>query len=175
MTDGGKRETREQVVLGKGGSCTPYAMASDGAIAATSSLCTLHQTVKASSGVLSPIIIVIQLYYSYHRSHTNILSNLIRHLLLLCWVVLCELQTDTVDAMSLVSRRWIPFSLEHMSQMPSAVAAHNLRPLHPESAICMPRHRTWHGVKESRPAAARLEFVVCFVKRRLAADTGVDA
>lgn len=39
----------------------------------------------------------------------------------------------------------------------------------------MSRHSTRHGVEIRRPAAARLEFVGCFVEGRVAAGAGVNA
>lgn len=84
-------------------------------------------------------------------------------------------QTDAVDTVSLIRRRRIPLPLEHMSQVPSAIATHNLRSGHPERAIRVPRHRAWDAVEIGRPTAAGLELVGRFVQRRVAAGTGVDA
>lgn len=77
--------------------------------------------------------------------------------------------------MPLVRGRRIPLSFEYMSQMASAVRAHNLRPLHAKCAICVSCDCARNVVKVRRPAAARLEFVVGFVKRRVAAGAGIDA
>ena len=89
--------------------------------------------------------------------------------------LLGELQAHTIHAMSFIRRRRITFSLEHMSQMPSAIAAHNLRSFHPKRPIYMPRHCARHSVKESRPAAAGLEFLVGGIERSTAGGAGVDA
>jgi hypothetical protein len=62
-----------------------------------------------------------------------------------------------------------------MAQVASAVAAHNLCPLHAECAVGVSSHRTRHGVKERRPAAARLELVLGSVDRRIAAGASVGA
>lgn len=59
--------------------------------------------------------------------------------------------------------------------MPSAIRTHNLRPLHAERAIHVPRHSTRDGIEERRPAAARLELLVRLVERSVAAGAGVDA
>ena len=90
-------------------------------------------------------------------------------------IILVELQRDTVDTVPLIGRVVISLALEHMSQMSSTVTANNLRPLHTESAICMPRHRTRDVVKVRWPSTARLELVFRGVKRCIAAYTCVDA
>lgn len=77
--------------------------------------------------------------------------------------------------MPLIRGGRVPLALEHVAQMSTAVAANNLRPLHAEHLVLMPRHSTRDGVEESRPAATGLEFVGCFVEGRLAAGAGVDA
>jgi hypothetical protein len=61
-----------------------------------------------------------------------------------------------------------------MSQMSSAVAAHNLCPLHAECAVGVSSHRTRDGVKEGGPAAARLELVLSSVDGRIAAGASVS-
>jgi hypothetical protein len=61
-----------------------------------------------------------------------------------------------------------------MTQMPATIAADNLGPLHAEGTICVSCDGTGDGVVVGRPAAARLEFVVRFVERRIAAGAGVD-
>jgi hypothetical protein len=94
---------------------------------------------------------------------------------LLTGIILPKLQAHTINTVSLIRRRRVPLALEHMSQMPSTIRANNLRPLHAESSVCVSGHSAWYGVEESRPAAARLEFVVRFVQRSGAADAGVDA
>jgi hypothetical protein len=62
-----------------------------------------------------------------------------------------------------------------MSQVASAVAAHDLCPLHAECAVGVSGHRTRNGVKECRPAAARLELVLSSVDGRIAAGASVGA
>jgi len=66
--------------------------------------------------------------YQLHLSNLGRLSLLLSALNDL--VLRVELETDTVDAMSLVRRRRVSLSLENVSQMPSTVCAHNLRPRH---------------------------------------------
>ena len=90
-------------------------------------------------------------------------------------IILVELQRDTVDTVPLIGRVVISLALEHMSQMSSTVTANNLRPLHTESAICMPRHRTRDVVKVRWPSTARLELVLSSVDRRIAAGASVGA
>jgi hypothetical protein len=62
-----------------------------------------------------------------------------------------------------------------MSQVTSAVAAHNLCPLHAECAVSVSGHCTWNGVEECRPAATRLELVLSSVDGRIAAGASVGA
>jgi hypothetical protein len=62
-----------------------------------------------------------------------------------------------------------------MSQVSSAVAAHDLCPLHAECAVGVSSHRAGNGVEEGGPAAARLEFVLSSVDGRIAAGARVRA
>lgn len=62
--------------------------------------------------------------------------------------------------MSLIRRSTVSLSLKHMSQMPSTVRTHNLRPLHSESSIRVSRNGALYGIKVRGPATARLEFMV---------------
>lgn len=77
--------------------------------------------------------------------------------------------------MSLVRRRRVSLTLEHMSQVTSAVAAYDLCPLHAECAVGMSGHRTRDGIEECGPAAARLELVLSRVDGRIAAGASVSA
>lgn len=77
--------------------------------------------------------------------------------------------------MSLVGRSRVSLALEDMTQMTSAVAAHNLRPLHAEGGIRVPSHGSRNGVEESRPAAARLELVLSRVDGGIAAGAVVGS
>lgn len=77
--------------------------------------------------------------------------------------------------MSLIRRRRVSLALENVTQVSTTVRAHNLRPLHAKGAVRVPGHGARHGVKESRPAASRLELVLCSVQGCLAAGAGVDA
>lgn len=99
-----------------------------------------------------------------------------RHLVALTSLfLLMKLQTDTINTMPLVRRRRVPFALENMSQMSAAVTAHNLRPLHAERTVRVPRHRAGDAVKVRGPAASRLELVVCLVQGRVAPGAGVHS
>lgn len=91
------------------------------------------------------------------------------------WVALVELNADRVDAVPLVRRRGVALALEHMSQVTSAIAAHDLCPLHAECAVGVSGHRTGHSIEECRPAAARFELVLSSVDGRIAAGAGVGA
>lgn len=77
--------------------------------------------------------------------------------------------------MSLVRRRRIPLSLEHMSQMPATVTTHDLRPRHSKRPVLMPRHRTRERIEEGGPSTSGLELVVRAVERRVAGGAVVDA
>jgi hypothetical protein len=76
---------------------------------------------------------------------------------------------------SLVRRRRIALALEHMSQMASAVGAHDLRPLHSKSAVGMSGHSARNSIEERRPATARLELVLCRVNGCVAAGASIGA
>lgn len=65
--------------------------------------------------------------------------------------------------MPLVRRRRKPFALENMAQMPSTLAAHNLRALNAKRLVDMARHSARDRIKVGWPAAARFEFGVCLV------------
>jgi hypothetical protein len=65
--------------------------------------------------------------------------------------------------------------LENMSQMPSAVITHNLRPHHAERGIGFLPHSPRHSIPERRPSAPRVELVIRFVQRRVASRARVDA
>lgn len=77
--------------------------------------------------------------------------------------------------MPLVDRVAKLLSLENMSQMTSAIRAHNLRPLHPQRPVCMPCHRAGHCVKERRPPTPAVELVTRLIEWRVAARTRVLA
>jgi len=105
---------------------------------------------------------------SHQSSNNNLLS-------LGLWVTLIELDAHRVDTVPLVRRRRVALTLEHMSQVTSAVAAHDLCPLHAECAVGVSGHRTGYSIEECRPAAARLEFVLSSVDGRIAAGASVGA
>ena len=77
--------------------------------------------------------------------------------------------------MPLVSRRRVPFALEHVPQVPAAVAAHNFGARHAEGPVLAPRHGPGDAVKIRRPPAPRRELVRRLVQRRLAPRARVDA
>jgi hypothetical protein len=75
----------------------------------------------------------------------------------------------------LIGGRRVTLALEHMSQVASTVGAHDLGPLHSKSAIGVSGHSSRNGIEESRPATARLEFVLCRVNGCVAAGASVSA
>lgn len=77
--------------------------------------------------------------------------------------------------MPLISGRRVVFASEDMSQMPSTITTHNLRPRHPKRAIRMPCHGARDRVEVSGPPAAGFEFVSGAVEGRGAGGAGVDA
>lgn len=97
------------------------------------------------------------------------------HLSLCLRIALVELDAHRVDTVSLVRRRRVALSFEHMSQVSSAVAAYNLCPLHAKCAVGVSGHGTRDGVEEGGPAAARLELVLSSVDGRIAAGASVGA
>lgn len=77
--------------------------------------------------------------------------------------------------MPLIGRRLVSFSFEDMPQVSATVAAYDLGPLHAKSAVRVPGHRSWHGVEESRPPAARLKLVIRCIEWRVAARASIHA
>ena len=67
--------------------------------------------------------------------------------------------------MPLISRGRVSLALEHMSEVTSAVGAHDLDPFHAERAVDMSRHSAGDRIEERRPAAPGLELLVCGVER----------
>lgn len=62
-----------------------------------------------------------------------------------------------------------------MSQVTATVGADNLRALHSESRVRMPRYSAGDAVEVRGPAATGFEFVICLVEGSVAGGTGVDA
>lgn len=89
-------------------------------------------------------------------------------------VLVMKLQTNAIDTMSLIRRRRITLSLEDMAEVAAAVRTNDLSPLHAKAAVCMAGHGARDTVEVSGPAAARFEFVVRLVQRRIAAGASVD-
>jgi hypothetical protein len=54
-------------------------------------------------------------------------------------------------------------ALEDMSQMPTAVVAHNLRPHHTKTRVGSLTNCAGDGIPECRPSAARVKLVVGLV------------
>lgn len=77
--------------------------------------------------------------------------------------------------MPLIRRIGVALALEHMPQMAAAIAAHDLRPLHPKRPVRVAGDGAGDGVEEGGPAAAGLEFLVGAVEGRLAGGAGVEA
>jgi hypothetical protein len=77
--------------------------------------------------------------------------------------------------MSLVSRRWVAFSLENMSQMTTAVCTNDLCSLHAKRAIGVAGHGAGDVVKICWPSATRFELLICFVKGRVAGCACIDS
>jgi hypothetical protein len=111
------------------------------------------------------VVIYTHVATSALRSSTNLCITLL--------VVRAEVDADTVDTMPLILRVSEPLALEDVPQMPSAVVAHNLRAHHTKTWIGSLAHCAWDSIPEGRPPAARIEFVVRFVQRCLAARAGI--
>jgi hypothetical protein len=90
-------------------------------------------------------------------------------------IALVELNAHRVDTVPLVGGRRVALALEHMSQVASAVGAHDLRPLHSKSAVGVSGHSAGNGIEESGPATARLELMLCGVNRCVAAGAAIGA
>lgn len=71
-----------------------------------------------------------------------------------CTFTLVELQANAVHAVSLVSRRIVPFTLEDMTQMASAIRAHNLRSTDTKRSIFKTFDCARNAVKVCWPAAS---------------------
>lgn len=65
----------------------------------------------------------------------------------------------------------VAFPFEHMAQMPSTPAANDLSPGHAQCTIGNSLYSARYRIEVSRPAAARLEFVVRLVELGIAAST----
>jgi hypothetical protein len=75
----------------------------------------------------------------------------------------------------LIRRGGIALPFEDMAQMATTIAADDLCSLHTYCAIRMSRHSAWNGIEVRGPTTARLELVVRFVERRIAACAGIDS
>jgi hypothetical protein len=76
--------------------------------------------------------------------------------------------------MSLILGVTKSLSLEDVPQVTSTVVADDLRPHHTKTRVRLLSHRTWYGIPECGPSAARVELVVCFVEGRIASSALVD-
>ena len=65
-------------------------------------------------------------------------------------------------------------ALKNVSEVTSAVVANDLSPHHTQTRVWLLSNSTGYGVPESGPPAARVEHVVCFVKRCVTATAGID-
>jgi hypothetical protein len=89
--------------------------------------------------------------------------------------ILCaKIDADAVDTVPLVLGVSKLLALEDVSQMPPTVVAHNLCAHHAQPAILLLAHGARHRVPECGPPAARVEFVVRLVQRRVAPAARVD-
>lgn len=77
--------------------------------------------------------------------------------------------------MPLIRRRREPLALKHMTQMPTAIGAHNLGPHREQRSVLVALYGAGDAVKVGGPAAAAAEFVRGLVEGRFAAGTGVHA
>ena len=91
------------------------------------------------------------------------------------WIVGAELDADAVDAVPLVRRGCVAFTLEDVAQMATAVGTDDLGADHAQGTVGVSRHRAGDGIEEGRPATARLELVAGFVERCSATGATVDA
>jgi hypothetical protein len=116
---------------------------------------------------------------SSHRDYTHILQLRLlcslRQQSLALLVIRTEINANAVHTMPLVLGVAKPLALEDMSKMSATVVAHNLRPHHAKAGVWSLSNSAWYSIPECRPTAARIEFVVRFVERRVAAGARVDA
>lgn len=99
----------------------------------------------------------------------------LQHGRLLLLHIVGELETDAVDAVSLIGRGIVSLALEDMTQMATTVSAQNLGARHSQRAILMADDSTGNRVKVGGPAAAAVELVRGLVQRRIAARAVVHA
>ena len=109
------------------------------------------------------------------HSKSNLNLTLSLRGLLIDLILWRKLQADTIDTMSLICRRSIPFSLENMTQMATTIRTYNLRSRHTKGAISMSCHCAWYAVEVRWPATARFEFVSCLIERGVAGGASIDA
>lgn len=68
-------------------------------------------------------------------------------------IIVLESQTNAIDAMSLIGRRRVSFTLEDMPQVSATIAADNLRPRHTERIIGMSCHSAGNRIEVRGPTA----------------------
>lgn len=79
-----------------------------------------------------------------------------------------KVDAHTVNTVPLIL--WVPKSLalENVSQMPSAVVAHDLSPHHAQTRVRLLPDSVRERIPESRPSTPRIELVVGFVEGSVA-------
>lgn len=88
--------------------------------------------------------------------------------------ILLEPQTHAIHTVSLIRRRRKPLALKDMTQMTSAVTAHDFRAFHPKRSISVSRHRTGNRIEVGGPTTAGFELMRRLVQRRITAGAAVD-
>lgn len=114
----------------------------------------------------SLVVLVPKYLHEQHPTFCTSSSLIILRDLSLCLrlvhhrVLLAEVETNTVDAVSLISRCRVPFALEDVAKVASAVTADDLYPLHAERSIAVSRDCARHSIEECWPSAATLELLL---------------
>lgn len=86
-----------------------------------------------------------------------------------------EVETNAVDAVSLIRRRGESFALEYVTKVATAVGANDFGPGHAESTVFMSSYSARDAVEVSRPSAAGFELVIGLVERRIASSAGIHS
>ena len=94
---------------------------------------------------------------------------------LVCLLCRGEFQADRVDAVSLVGGSLVAFALEYVSQVSTALCAHDLDSTHAVSVVFVRGDGSRETLEESGPAAAGVELGIGLVEWCVTSGTVVDA
>lgn len=114
------------------------------------------------------VILNLRLYphHAYRHSPPSSLNNRL---------VAVELERHGIDAMSLVSGRFVALAFEDMAQMAIAIGTNHLRACHAHCLVCVEFQSSWDSLVKSWPSTAALELGFGRVQRRITSRAVVCA